>query len=287
LQKRLYNGWFKRGLISRSIRANYPEGKKIAEGLAREIGYVSGNFDEMYKIRGKVSDELVKVDTLMQEAANASASKGGVKLLKAIPNYFNPNKYASFGSTLYMGPLVKQYSEKVGQLSQMAREKTAAIDSECIADYNSFEKAISGGKAEVDDMELANLQDIFTELGNHKYADKLTILRKKNGGDSQEFFSMMNYLIELDEVPGSCLSLNDVMLGRDGHRDWIDRFSAFSKKLSGVRRDKGQEPWLNHVRYAVREDTIRGYLRQRIAGSDYAKSVVNSTIAAIDKKLST
>ena len=93
--------------------------------------------------------------------------------------------------------------------------------------------------------------------------------------------------IEIDDVPGNCLSLNDIMLGRDGHRDWIDRFVAFSDKLTaGACEGDDQEQWLMHVKYAMREDTIRGYLKNRVAGSAYAKSVVDRTMTAIERKLS-
>ena len=173
-------------------------------------------------------------------------------------------------------PLYSQLRKAHKELQNLDLEtRVHTIDdySSCdVHDYNASKK---------DDTELSHLQKIFTALKNYEYSEKAAALRKKL--NHSDFFSMILYL-EKHLPPPSYLHLNAILLGYRKPTQWIDRLALFTQELEKTPApDKQENEWLRYVRYSIREDSIRGFLKGSM-GFGYKAAVISSTLAALDSK---
>gem|GEM_PF-5584385 len=282
LYRKFYNGWFRQGIISKCEKARYPEGKSVAEALCGDIAYVLDNLADVKQTRKDLCKEVDMLDSYAQEVADATASPAGIQRIKRIVSLADPIKYSDLRDTFYFAGMVNTYVQKCAGIRELAREKAREISRACIKDYALIEAAFKRGDA-VEDMELEHLQRTFDELNNHELSGRITLLRRRMNQNSG-FFSMTHYLKQ-NSCPPGYLILWDTLLGRNGTQDWIERIAIFSKTLEGMECSSDEEKaWLKHARYAIKEDSARGYLRTKLAGSRQMKCAVDLALVAIDDK---
>lgn len=280
MQNRFFRSWFfRQGIIAKCAKQHYPEGVVLAEAMSSDMDYVLANLDDVSEIRKKIRQDTANLGYYAQEIAETGVSPAGIDRIKELALSADPFEYQSIQDNLYFSSLVDAYSAKCEALTDFAASRLNHINSECVESFHEFEK--SGA----DDMELEHLQRSFDSLGNKEYSARITLLRRKQNQTS-DFFSMINYISQQD-CPPKYLMLQETLLGNNGDRDWGDRLASFGCMIDDVSCSSDEEKaWLKHARYAIHEDSVRGYLRQKRAGSAYVKKVVDFALAAVDIKLS-
>jgi len=280
MQGRFYRQWlFRKGVIAKCENARYPEGAALAEALCGDMEYVLNNLQDVSEIRKSIKRGIARFNSYAKEIAGTGASQTGIERIRELADSADSVKYQSIQDNFYFSDLVDKYVSGCEKLKDNAARRLQQVNSECIDKFQEFEK--SGAE----DMELEYLQRCFDCLENREYSARLTLLRRKQNQTS-DFFSIINYLNKQD-CPPKYLMLQQTLLGNNGERDWDDRLAAFGCMVDDVSCSSDEErAWLKHARYAIHEDSVRGYLRQKRAGSAHVKKVVDFALAAVDIKLS-
>lgn len=280
MQNRFFRGWFfRKGIIAKCSKQRYPEGVLLAEAISSDIDYVLANLQDVSEIRKKIKQDTADINCSAQEIAETGASPAGIERIKGLAVAADPFEYQSIQDNLYFSGLVDAYSAKCEALTDFAASRLKDINSVCVERFHEFEK--SGAE----DMELEHIQRSFDNLGNKEYSARVTLFRRKQN-QTPDFFSMINYISQ-QECPPKYLMLQETLLGNNGERDWSDRLAAFGCMMDDVGCSSDEErAWLKHARYAIHEDSVRGYLHQKRAGSAHVKKVVDFALAAVDIKLS-